>query len=85
MLTPRSWYWDEPFFLGGSGGTTRAGVSIIRDAIGISYKSNWGSAHPSVALFLFGDGSVHPISYRTRWCLMLGLLTPDGGEAATLP
>jgi hypothetical protein len=77
---PDSWYWDEPFFLGGSAGTSRGGLEILRDGRGISFKGNWGSAHPAGALFLFADASVRLTAHGTRWSTQLALLTPDGGE-----
>ncbi|MCI0347876.1 MAG: DUF1559 domain-containing protein, partial [Acidobacteriales bacterium] len=57
-----SWYWDEPFFLGGSGGTQRGfpgpnpddGARIVQDSVsmGLTFRWNWGSAHPGGAQFL---------------------------------
>ena len=79
---PNSWYWDEPFFLGGSGGTSRGGLEILRDGRGIRYKGNWGSAHPAGALFLFADGSVRLVPHDVRWSTQLAILTPDGDEIA---
>jgi len=80
VMTPHSWYWDEPLFLGGSGGTSRGGFLILQDAIGINYKGNWGSAHSGGAQFLFGDGSVHLLAFGTPWMTVLALSTPDGGD-----
>jgi prepilin-type N-terminal cleavage/methylation domain-containing protein len=55
-----SWYWDEPYFLGGSDSTARKGKKILRDARGtfLEIRENWGSSHPAGAGFLMGDGSV---------------------------
>lgn len=78
--TVTSWYWDEPFFLGGSGSTSRSGIEVLRDGSPINYKGNWGSAHSGGALFLFVDGSVRLIPHGTKWSSQLALLTPDGGE-----
>jgi prepilin-type processing-associated H-X9-DG protein len=85
-----SWYWDEPFFVGGSGGTQRGfgdpaqkqGVLVVRDSLnmGFAYRYNWGSAHPGGVQFLFADGSVHSLSYATSSATVLALLTPAGGE-----
>ncbi len=80
VSTPTSWYWDEPFFLGGSGGTVRGGLEVLRDGVGINYKGNWGSPHSGGALFLFTDGSVRLLAHGSRWVIQLPLLTPDGGE-----
>jgi hypothetical protein len=77
---PTTWYFDEPFFLGGAGGTMRWQGQVMRDAPGNDYKFNWGSAHSSGALFLFGDGSVHLLPYSTSPTLVLALMTPSGGE-----
>jgi prepilin-type processing-associated H-X9-DG protein len=85
-----TWYWDEPFFTGGSGGTQRGkgflagqGTVVIRDSkeMGLKFLYNWGSAHPAGAQFLFGDGSVRILEYGISSVSMLGLLTPNGGDA----
>lgn len=80
--TTGTWYWDEPFFTGGSGGTQRWGEAVVRDSInmGFAYRYNWGSAHIAGAQFVFVDGSVHLIPFATTSAIMLGLLTPSGGE-----
>lgn len=75
-----TWYWDEPFFTGGSGGTQRSGAVLLPDQGGLLFRNNWGSAHPAGALFLFGDGSVRPITYGTATTVVRSLLTPNGGE-----
>lgn len=78
--TPTTWYWDEPFFLGGSAGTIRGGVRILHDRPGDNFKGNWGSAHSGGAQFLFADGSVHLLSYSTPWLIVVALLSPDQGD-----
>ncbi len=80
-----SWYWDEPFFLGGSKGTSRNGLGLVPDRSGTPYKENWGSAHDGGVQFLFGDGSVHLLPFATNPSLMAALLTLNGGEAVSLP
>jgi prepilin-type N-terminal cleavage/methylation domain-containing protein len=85
-----TWYWDEPFFLGGSGGTQRGfgdpdqkqGVLVVRDSrdMGFSYRYNWGSAHMAGAQFLFADGAVRSVWYATPPATVLAVLTPAGGE-----
>jgi prepilin-type N-terminal cleavage/methylation domain-containing protein len=82
---PDNWYWDEPYFLGGSKGTSRGGLGLVPDGRGVPHKENWGSAHRAGVLFLFGDGSVRPLSFTTNTDLIAGLLTPDGGEAVSPP
>lgn len=77
---PDYWYWDEPFFVGGSRGTSRTGVLIIRDALGIRFKQNWGATHLSGANFLFADGSVRLLQHNAPSLMVSKLLTPDGGE-----
>ena len=44
---PSSWYWDEPFYLGGSKSTSRGGFGLLQDSPNLSfhYKENWGSPH----------------------------------------
>ncbi len=81
--TPTSWYWDEPFFLGGSQGTARIGVQILEDHPGSPFKFNWGSAHAGGAQFLFADGSVQLLSYATSWATVSALLTPNQGEVVS--
>jgi len=84
-----TWYWDEPYFLGGSGGTTRGfgtkpgeGTQIVRDdpKMGYQYRYNWGSLHPRGANFLMTDGSVRCISYGLKDEMVQALMTPAGGE-----
>jgi prepilin-type N-terminal cleavage/methylation domain-containing protein len=96
---PQSWYWDEPFFFGGSKGTSRGGLALLKDGPGRwlqdgvwhghwednPYKENWGSAHTAGVLFLFGDGTVHMLSRNIDENLFAALLTPDGGEVVHLP
>ncbi len=85
-----SWYWDEPFFLGGSKGTSRGGLALLRDISQLNYlldpyKNNWGSAHAFGVQFLFGDGSVHTLSRDIDSTTFSALLTPDGGESVSIP
>jgi prepilin-type N-terminal cleavage/methylation domain-containing protein len=88
---PQSWYWDEPFFLGGSKGTSRFGLGVESDRRGaldtspFYFKENWGSAHAGGAQFLLGDGSVRLVPFGVDQTLFVALLTPDGGEAVSLP
>jgi prepilin-type N-terminal cleavage/methylation domain-containing protein/prepilin-type processing-associated H-X9-DG protein len=85
VQTPQSWYWDEPFFLGGSKGTSRGGLGLLRDRPGIPFKENWGSAHPGGVQFLFADGSARLVPFETQFSVFAALLTPDGGEVVSLP
>jgi prepilin-type N-terminal cleavage/methylation domain-containing protein/prepilin-type processing-associated H-X9-DG protein len=80
-----TWYWDEPFFLGGADATARRGTEILRDAPGVNVVQNWGSAHADGAQFVFADGSVRVIQYGTPANIVKALLTPDGGEAVNAP
>lgn len=75
-----TWYWDEPLFSGGSQGTVRQGIRILQDAVGVTFKGNWGSSHPAGSNFLLADGSVRPMSYETPWLPFQAMLTPDKGE-----
>lgn len=75
-----SWYWDEPFFLGGSGSTARGGPRVLPDGSGPGFKGNWGSAHPAGAHFVLADGSVRLLPYDLPWRRMLAYLTPKGKE-----
>ena len=86
LYSTGTWFWDEPFFVGGSGGTMRGENDVLRDApMGLAFRQNWGSAHTSGAQFLFADGSVHLIPFGTDATLILALRTPAGGEVASLP
>jgi prepilin-type N-terminal cleavage/methylation domain-containing protein/prepilin-type processing-associated H-X9-DG protein len=75
-----TWFWDEPFFVGGAGGTYRDGDQLLRDARGVKFPFNWGSSHPSGAQFLFADGSARLLAYGTPAATVKALLTPAGGE-----
>ncbi len=79
-------------FGGGTFGTARAGkngaespkgVLLARDSDQAPTMASWGGPFPQGGLFAFCDGSVHvvPYSYGT----LNELLTPNGGEAVTLP
>jgi prepilin-type processing-associated H-X9-DG protein len=75
-----TWFWDEPFFIGGAGGTERSGTLILKDDRGIQFAYNWGSPHTGGAQFVFADGSVHTLSYSMAQNAVKALLTPAGGE-----
>jgi prepilin-type processing-associated H-X9-DG protein len=75
-----TWFWDEPFFIGGSAGTQRDGTVIVKDDRGIDFRHNWGSPHTGGAQFVFADGSVHTLSYSLPESAVKALLTPAGGE-----
>jgi prepilin-type N-terminal cleavage/methylation domain-containing protein/prepilin-type processing-associated H-X9-DG protein len=75
-----TWFWDEPFYLGGSGGTERFNPVILQDRRGVSFPMNWGSAHDGGAQFLFADSSVHLLAYATSMPAVRALMTPNGGE-----
>jgi type II secretory pathway pseudopilin PulG len=74
------WYWNEPVFSGGSGGTARWGTAILRDGSGTPFPTHWGSAHPANAMFAFGDGSVRPLRYGLTGNIVLALLTHANAE-----
>ena len=82
--TSGTWYWDEPFFTGGSDGTVRSGTLILHDARaledGLQFRWNWGSPHTAGAQFVFADGSVHSVLYAAPQSVVAALLTPSGGE-----
>jgi len=82
-----SWYWDEPFFLGGSDSTARKGTRVVQDSRGLEdgaqFRENWGSPHTGGAQFVFADGSVRPVLYATPQTIVAALLTPAGGEVVS--
>jgi prepilin-type N-terminal cleavage/methylation domain-containing protein len=84
-----TWYWDEPYFVGGSGGTQRGfgtqpgeGTTIVPDSpeMGNLFRFNWGAAHPAGPYFVFADGSVRHLAYGISQGRVRALLTPAGGE-----
>jgi prepilin-type N-terminal cleavage/methylation domain-containing protein len=87
VVGPDSWYWDEPYFLGGSKGTSRGGFGLLKDGADIQYhyKENWGSPHIGGVQFVFGDGAVHMLPRTTPQPIFSAFLTPDGGEAVSPP
>jgi hypothetical protein len=80
-----TWFWDEPFFTGGAGGTARAGTKLLRDAPGIPFPYNWGSPHAAGAQFVLADGSVQLLAFGTPRRIVQALLTPAGGEVVPNP
>lgn len=78
--TSGTWFWDEPFFLGGPDALARQGTDVLLDAPGVPFVQNWGAAHPAGAQFLFADGSVRLLVHTTPWLTVLALLTPDEGD-----
>lgn len=82
--TSGTWYWDEPFFTGGSDGTVRSGSRVQQDSRGLAtgrqFRFNWGSPHMAGAQFVFADGSVRQVLYATSANVVAALLTPSGGE-----
>jgi prepilin-type N-terminal cleavage/methylation domain-containing protein/prepilin-type processing-associated H-X9-DG protein len=75
-----SWYWDEPYFVGGSDNSARRGLKLLQDAVGVDVVQNWGSAHASSANFLFADGSVRELTYGLAPNVMLALLTHNESD-----
>ena len=77
-----TWYWDEPYFVGGSGGTQRWGDEVHSDAAieDREFRYNWGAAHPSGCQFLLADGSVRPLAFSTPAATVQALLSRTGGE-----
>ncbi len=60
------WYWDEPLILGGSGGSGRKGNRLLPDGpIHETAADNWGSPSALGTGFVFADGSVRTLNYRT--------------------
>jgi prepilin-type N-terminal cleavage/methylation domain-containing protein len=87
LVAAGSWYWDEPYFLGGSYGTARTGDRFVRDAPGAIARArwNWGSAHPAGVAALFADGSVRLLPFDLAPATVSAALTLNGGETVELP
>jgi len=75
-----TWYFDEPFFTGGSAGTARFGTEVLHDELGVNFRNHWGSAHSGGCNFLFADGHVDVLSFTIDPSVVQALLTPRGGE-----
>jgi prepilin-type processing-associated H-X9-DG protein len=76
-------YWDEPIILGGSGGTGRKGKFLHRDGpILEDAADNWGSPDEAGVQFLFADGHVHGLSYKTPSNVMGALISPNRNDDA---
>jgi prepilin-type N-terminal cleavage/methylation domain-containing protein/prepilin-type processing-associated H-X9-DG protein len=69
------WYFDEPFFLGGSKATQREGLTLSRDPAGTDFKEGWGSNHTGGVNFLFGDSSVRLLDFGTDPTVLGALLS----------
>ncbi len=79
-----SWFWDEPFFTGGSDSTARKGNLLFKDSKalddGEKYRENWGAAHSAGINALFADGSVRRLRFDAPAAVVAALMTPNGGE-----
>jgi len=68
----------------GQDGTARKGTQVLRDSKdmdeGLTFRENWGSAHPAGSSFAFADGSVRAVAHGTAQDRVQALMTPAGGE-----
>lgn len=71
------------------GGSNDLARSIFKDGIygvhGFNHNNSWGGPYAAVGLFLFGDGSVHSLSYTIDKVTMGKLLMPADGQVVTVP
>ncbi|MBA4066282.1 MAG: hypothetical protein C0501_21710 [Isosphaera sp.] len=87
------WWFDEPIWRGGGGGTAVDRGSVNRDQAlprtmtrttgGQEYDccmGGWGGPFPNVTLFALLDGSVRNIRHNTAFSAYSPLLTYGGGE-----
>ena len=79
-----TWYWDEPYFLGGTWSNCRFGLVVVRDrdtqmtSATLDFRNHWGSVHPRGAQFLYADTSVRSLRYRLPTDeIMISRLVPD--------
>ena len=71
------WFWDEPYMLGGAGGTGRSTALFIQDYRGDGYGDKWGTPHPGTGQFVFADGSVHGLTVSISGGVLSLLLSPS--------
>lgn len=77
-----SWFWDEPFWFGGSKGTARSGDEILRNVRGAAYRDNWGSLHSGGSQFARADGSLVFITQTIDKKVLEAAFTIDGNDDA---
>lgn len=75
-----NWFWDEPFFLGGSGGTVRWEASLCMDSAESQYQRNWGAAHPAGVNAVRCDGSIYRMNYSIAKEVFESALTIRSGD-----
>ncbi|MFO0842764.1 MAG: DUF1559 domain-containing protein [Gemmataceae bacterium] len=96
-----NWYWDEPYVMGGTGGTGRCGDGIYQDQFLINYPNypesrSWTEGaescgggtwapSPGGAQFVFGDGSVRTLSFSTPNAMVRLMIRPADGQVINLP
>jgi prepilin-type N-terminal cleavage/methylation domain-containing protein len=85
LHSTQTWFWDESFFLGGSGGTQRGGFLLLPDQPRNAFQNHWGSSHSRGVPFSFGDGSVRSLSFHTQSHTMRALLTPSDSDLSNTP
>jgi len=66
------------------GGISGGHIEDVDEGIA-AINLGFGSYHPGVANFLFGDGSVHGLSKNTAPLLLAALGTVDDGVAVSVP
>lgn len=80
-----SWYWDEPYFIGGSKGTSRDSPTMLRDPAKALFRDHWGSSHMSGCMFLFADATVRQLQFESDPVFVHALMTPNGRESVSPP
>jgi type II secretory pathway pseudopilin PulG len=82
-IVPGSTYWINDTFVNYHYKTNH--FQIVHDALDMeASNSAWGGPYSSGSLIAMADGSVRTISYGTSPTLVLPLMTPAGGELASL-
>ncbi len=81
LYTTGTWYYDEPFVLGGANGSHRTGTFVVADSPSCEFEDNWGSNHWAGTQFAYADGGVRTLNYSVAPSLVNALLTPNGGES----
>ena len=75
VQTASSWFYDEPYWIGGSNGTVRMLAVLGRDESLDKVNHGWGAAHVTSATFGIADGSVTRLTFEVDEQILKDLLS----------